>query len=81
MRLSKVWLLIIIKQPLTKKGKVLANLIKGVNVVKEIESQEIDNQVKKQRIKLDEEKLELERRRIELDVDKFKLDQAKNVEK
>lgn len=60
-----------------EKGKVLANLIKGVNVVKEIESQEIDNQVKKQRIKLDEEKLELERRRIELDVDKFKLDQQK----
>ena len=60
-----------------EKGKVLANLIKGVNIVKEIESQEIDNQVKKQRIKLDEEKLELDRRRIELDVDKFKLDQLK----
>lgn len=60
-----------------EKGKVLANLIKGVNVVKEIESQEIDNKVKKQRIKLDEEKLELERRKIELDVDKFKLDQLK----
>lgn len=60
-----------------EKGKVLANLIKGVNIVKEIESQEIDNQVKKQRLKLDEEKLELEKRRIELDNDKFKLDHQK----
>lgn len=60
-----------------EKGKVLANLIKGVNVVKEIESQEIENQIKKKRIKLDEEKLELEKRKIELDMDKLKLDQDK----
>ena len=60
-----------------EKGKVLANLINGVNVIKGIESQEIENQVKKQRIKLDKEKLELKRRKIKIEINKFKLDQLK----
>jgi hypothetical protein len=60
-----------------EKGKVLANLIKGVNVIKEVEGQDIDNQIKKKRIRLDEEKLELEKRRMEIEEEKLRLDREK----
>lgn len=60
-----------------EKGKVLADLIKGVNVVKEIESQDLENQLKKKKLKLDEEKLELEKRRMELEEERVNLDREK----
>lgn len=63
--------------PADEKGKVLANLIKGVSIVKEIESQDIENQIKQKRIKLDEEKLELEKKRMIIEESKFSLEQEK----
>jgi membrane-associated HD superfamily phosphohydrolase len=65
-----------------EKGKALASLIKGVNVIKEVENQEIDNQIKRKKIKLDEEKLELEKKRMILEEERLKIDQDKvNMEK
>lgn len=60
-----------------EKSKVLADLIKGVNVVKEIESQNLESQLKKKKMKLDEEKLELEKRRMELEEERVNLDREK----
>jgi len=60
-----------------EKGKVLGDLIKVVNVAKEIESTTIENQIKKKKFKLDVEKLELDRRRIDIDVDKLDMERDK----
>ena len=60
-----------------EKGKVLADLIKGVNVIKEVESQALDDQIKKKRLRLDEEKLELDKERLSLENKKLKMDQQK----
>jgi len=60
-----------------EKGKVLADLIKGVTVIKDVEKQDFDNQVKRKQLKLDEGKLELEKKRIEMESEKLQIDRDK----
>jgi len=60
-----------------EKGKVLADLIKGVNVIKDVEKQTFDNSVKRKQLKLDEEKLELEKKRMEIESKKIQIERDK----
>ena len=60
-----------------EKSKILANLIKGINVVKEVESQAVENKIKIKRHKLDENKLELEKERMILESEKLQIEKDK----
>lgn len=64
-------------QDAEEKGKVVTNLLKVVNVVKEIEKEAVENRIKKKKLKLDEEKLELDKLRIDIDVDKLDVERDK----
>lgn len=59
------------------KGKVLGNLIKEINLVKDLENQTIDNSIKRRRLKLDEAKLALDQDKIQLEKTKIDIDARK----
>lgn len=60
-----------------EKGKILVNVIKGVNAIKEIENQSVENLIKRKRFKLDEDKLEVERERLDFEDERMILDKEK----
>jgi len=59
------------------RGVVLGNIIKGVNIIKEIENQDVENQIKRINVKLAEEKLQLEKDKMNLEMRRLEMDQAK----
>jgi len=59
------------------KGKILVSVIKVVNTIKEIESQSVENLIKRKRLKLDEEKLEVDKARLKFEDARMILDKAK----
>lgn len=59
------------------KSKLLANLIKEINIVKEIENQEVDISIKKSRLKLDQDKLIFEKEKDIFEKEKFEFEKIK----
>lgn len=60
-----------------EQSKVLGDLIKEINIIKEIETNDIDNSIKKQKLKIEIEKLEIEKSRLYLENQKFILEENK----
>lgn len=56
------------------RGGELTNLIKVVNVAKDLDTQTIENRIKNKKIKLDLEKLDIERKQLILQEEKLTLD-------
>ncbi|MFU8785850.1 MAG: hypothetical protein ACNA7U_01275, partial [Candidatus Izemoplasmataceae bacterium] len=64
------------------RSSALKDVVNIVNATRELESSEIENQVKKKRLKLDEEKSELEKIKVDLEREKLIIEQQKiDVEK
>jgi len=56
---------------------IMANATKAISSLKDIESNEIENETKLRRIVIDETKLELEKTKSKLEEDRLRLDQSK----
>jgi len=61
-----------------EKTKALNHLLKTSDVVLKIKNDEIENRIKRSKIKIEQEKIELEQAKLELDKEKLELDITKS---
>lgn len=60
-----------------EKKEIFSRFIKGINAVKELEAQAVDNSIKRKKIRLEEDKFELDEEKFELEKDKYEIERRK----